>query len=251
LVVGLPPFAEEMNKSRRTTAIASRALADAGVLVVRVDPEGCGDSSGDLVNTSWAAWVDDALDTTEWARRLAGDVPLFLWGLRAGCLLAGAVQASLGHGHLLLWQPQPSGKLVLQQFLRLKMAGQLQQGGARGVTEALSRKLAAGEAVDVAGYLIGPTLARGLSEAQLRAPAAGTDSQVIWLEVTTLAPATLLPASQGILQRWRDAGCMVRAAAIEAPQFWQTLGIEEAYGLAERTVAEVREVVSSCIPAPA
>jgi exosortase A-associated hydrolase 2 len=249
LIVGVPPFAEEHNKSRRTCAIAARAMAKAGYLVVQVDPAGCGDSSGDLVSASWAAWIEDVIDTVAWARELASGVPLLLWGTRAGCLLASEVCDRLGDGHLLFWQPQASGKLVLQQFLRLKMAGQLKQGAAKGLTDALMQELAQGRAVDIAGYALGPALALGLAAAQLRKPKAGQGTQVVWLEATTQDPPELLPVSQGIVQRWQESGCTVRAAALNAPQFWQSLGIEEAYALVERSVAEIEEVSSSCIPA--
>ena len=41
------PFAEEMNKARRMAALQTRAFADAGYDVMRIDLYGCGDSSGD------------------------------------------------------------------------------------------------------------------------------------------------------------------------------------------------------------
>jgi len=249
VVVGLPAFAEELNKTRRTAAIAARALAASGFLVVRVDPEGCGDSSGDWIGTSWSAWIDDAVDAIRWACGLAGDAPLVIWGTRAGCLLACDAQAQFGRGHLLFWQPQSSGKVVLQQFLRLKMAGQIQESNVKGVTEELRRDLAAGRAVDIAGYQLGPTLANGLAVAQLRPPNIDSETVVTWLEVTSQTPSGLLPASQGIVQRWQQAGCNVRAAAVNAPQFWQSLGIEEAYALVQRTVTELTAIVTSRIPA--
>ena len=244
-VVGVPGFAEEMNKGRRTAALGARAMARAGFLVVQPDLEGCGDSSGDMASASWDGWVDDVLDTARWACELAGgDLPLCLWGIRAGCLVAAQAHAQLGAAaHLLLWQPQPNGKLVLQQFLRLKMAGQLQQGTARGVTEGLNADLAAGRAVEVVGYTLGPGVANGLAAAQLRAPAAADPSQaesrVLWLEVSAQDPPQLLPASQGIVQRWQDGGVDVRAAAVTGPLFWQTMDIEEAPTLVARTAEEL------------
>ena len=40
----LPPFAEEMNRSRRMAALQARALAAAGYGVLLLDPYGTGDS---------------------------------------------------------------------------------------------------------------------------------------------------------------------------------------------------------------
>ncbi|MBL8326211.1 MAG: hydrolase 2, exosortase A system-associated [Rubrivivax sp.] len=238
VVVGVAAFAEEMNKGRRTASLAARAMARAGLRVVQLDMAGCGDSSGDLVSATWQAWVDDLLDTAQWAASQApAEAPLILWGIRAGCLVASQAQAQLGsRAHLMLWQPQSSGKLVLQQFLRLKMAGQLQQGAAKGVTDSLLATLAAGGAVEVAGYALGPGVTDGLAAAQLRPPAHGT--RVSWLEVSAQTPPELLPASQTIVQKWRDGGVEVRAAAVGGPLFWQSQDIEEAPALVELTAIE-------------
>jgi exosortase A-associated hydrolase 2 len=242
VVVGVAAFAEEMNKSRRTAAMGARAMAREGFLVVQLDLAGCGDSSGDLVSASWAAWVDDVLDTASWAAGLAAaDAPLVLWGTRAGCLVAAQARAQLRRqADLLFWQPQPNGKLVLQQFLRLKMAGQLQQGATKGITEGLLAELAAGRSVEVAGYELGAGVADGLAKAQLAAPKAETTTRVLWLEVSAQTPPELLPASQNIVQRWQGGGVDVRAAAVNGPLFWQSQDIEEAPALVERTAVEMR-----------
>jgi uncharacterized protein len=270
IVVGAAAFAEEMNKGRRTAAMGARALAREGFLVLQVDLAGCGDSSGDLASATWAAWVDDVLDTVRHARSLAGDaLPLTLWGIRAGCLVvsqAGAKLAESGHAaHLLLWQPQPNGKLVLQQFLRLKLAGQLQlaaaQGAAeaqvtteaptrsaappaapaqKGITEKLGAELAAGRPIEIAGYVLGPGVANGLAAAQLRPPAADAGVWVLWLEVSAQMPPELLPVSHNTIERWRASGVAVQAAAVSGPLFWQTQDIEEAPELVERGARDLR-----------
>src|SRR5690242_11050763 len=94
-VVFVHPFAEEMNKCRRMAALQSRALAAAGYTVLQMDLLGCGDSSGDFADATWEAWVDDVglACTWLWQRSAA---PLWLWGLRGGCLLAAAAARELG-----------------------------------------------------------------------------------------------------------------------------------------------------------
>ena len=93
LVVYVHPFAEEMNKSRRMAALQSRALAEAGFAVLQLDLMGCGDSDGELLDASWAQWVADVVFACGWLRQQylpsgPDTVPLWLWGLRAGALLA-------------------------------------------------------------------------------------------------------------------------------------------------------------------
>ncbi|MBN9422686.1 MAG: alpha/beta hydrolase, partial [Candidatus Accumulibacter sp.] len=86
-LVYVHPFAEEMNKSRRMAAVQARALAAAGYAVLQIDLHGCGDSSGDFADASWAGWLDDVELACAWLRARCA-APLWLWGLRSGCLLA-------------------------------------------------------------------------------------------------------------------------------------------------------------------
>lgn len=257
-VLHVPAFAEELNKSRRMVALTSRALSDAGYAVLQADLHGCGDSSGEFADTSWEQWLADVTAAAQWLRARHGG-EFWLWGLRAGCLLAAEAARSLpGPQRLLLWQPQTSGRQVLQQFMRLKMASQMQQGASKGVTEALRRGLDAGQVMDIAGYQLGPVLARGLEAATLQPPPAGSsgaDNRLVWLEVTSREPLALLPAAAATLAQWRDAGHAVQAQAVAGPPFWQTLGIEEAPALVDASVAAllapIPETATASAPATA
>ncbi len=237
-VLFLHAFGEEMNKSRRMAALASRALAAAGFAVLQIDLLGCGDSSGEIDEAGWSDWVDDAVLGAQWLQQRCSG-PLWLWGQRAGCLLAAAAAPRLPQvQHFLFWQPQVSGKLTLQQFLRLKMASQMQHGASKGVTESLHADLAQGRAVEVAGYRITPALALGLAASGLQPPAraAPATGRLVWLEVTSRVPAALLPASAPVLNNWREAGYAISSQAVAGPPFWQTVEIEDAPDLVQATV---------------
>lgn len=242
-VLYLHPFAEEMNKSRRMAALGARALAAAGYGVLQLDLLGCGDSSGDFGDATWAHWLDDAELGVRWLRE-RHEGPLWLWGLRAGALLAAETAARTdGERHLLLWQPPANGKALLQQFLRLRMAGQLLDDGSaeqtRGATEALRKELAAGRAVEIAGYSLAPGLAQGLEAATLQAPPAGC--RVVWLELSARTPPALLPAATTLVERWRTAGHEVDTRALPGPAFWQTTEVEEAPDLVQATVEALKQ----------
>ena len=56
-VLYLHPFAEELNSTRRVVAQQARALAKAGYGVLQIDLLGCGDSSGEFADATWAAWL--------------------------------------------------------------------------------------------------------------------------------------------------------------------------------------------------
>jgi exosortase A-associated hydrolase 2 len=239
-VLYIHPWCEEMNKSRRMAAWQARALASAGCAVLQIDLQGCGDSSGDFGEARWEAWVDDVLLAARWLQQ-RHSVALWLWGLRAGCLLAVQAAARLPVPcHYLFWQPSPSGKALLQQFLRLKAATDLQQGQAKGAVEQARRQLAAGASVEVAGYRLPPALALGLEEAALDPPPPARvpshrAGHVVWIELSTREGAALLPASASKADAWRAAGYAVHSQVVQGPSFWQTQEIEDAPLLIEAT----------------
>lgn len=243
LIVYVHPFGEEMNKSRRMAALQSRAFACVGAAVLQVDLLGCGDSAGDTGDATWAAWVDDVVAA---ARSVVGrfqskwpgrDVPpLWLWGLRAGCLLAAeAAQRLATPCHFLFWQPALAGKSVLQQFLRLQSMGAAIGKTGASAKESARTALAAGRSANVAGYTLHPALASGFERARLT-PAAHP-GHVLWMDVSTTATTEIPPAAQAARAAWEDAGHELRAVAVIGPSFWQTTDIEEAPALISATLA--------------
>ena len=138
-VVQVHAFGEEMNKSRRMVAQQARALARAGFAVFQIDLFGCGDSAGDFGEATWQRWLDDVVWAARHLRQRMAQAsvsvpptPLWLWGHRAGALLAVEAAVRLGEEepcHLLLWQPTLAGRSTVQQFLRLKMAAGLARAG--------------------------------------------------------------------------------------------------------------------------
>lgn len=257
LVLYIHPFAEEMNKARRMAALQSVALAQAGFAVLQIDLHGCGDSSGDFGDATWQSWVDDVLLGCQWLReRPEGRIevatassifqtqpPLWLWGLRAGCLLAADAARQLGEPcNFLFWQPPAAGKLLVQQFLRLKVAGDLMGGQAKGVMQTMREQLADGQSVEIAGYMLAPGLTNGLEQALL-VPPARVDNlpmpQLAWFELSTREDATLSPVSTQTLAQWQQAGFQVASQLVQGPAFWQTTEIEDAPALIRATLSAV------------
>ncbi|MEO7244435.1 MAG: hydrolase 2, exosortase A system-associated [Rubrivivax sp.] len=250
LVVYAPPLAEEMNKSRRMAAQQARMFAANGVATLLVDPLGCGDSDGDLADATWHAWVDDLVDACQWLRERTGapGAPLWLWGLRSGCLISvGAGSRIAGDCRHLLWQPVQSGRQCLQQFLRLKTAGGLADGRAAASTAELLRQLADGAALDVAGYRLSSVLADGLGAATLEPPARPT--QALMLEVQPQPGSSPSPGLLALESRWSGAGHVVAVTAVAGPSFWQTSEVEDAPELVALTtrlvVAASRETAAA------
>jgi len=222
-----------MNKTRRMAALQASMLAAAGYAVLQVDLSGCGDSSGEFGDATWQGWVDDVVRAGRWLREQGG-APLWLWGLRAGCLLCTAAAAKLGPAcHFLFWQPPGSGKTLLQQFLRLKIAADRLGGKDNGSSVALRTALQRSESVEIAGYSVAAQLASGLEVSTLSPPAG--PGRLECVEVSSRAQAALLPATTTMLSQWRLAGYSVNAAVVEGPAFWQTTEIEQAPALLTAT----------------
>ncbi len=234
VVLYIHPFAEELNKSRRMVALQSRALAAAGYGVLQIDLHGCGDSSDDFGDASWDSWIEDIVNACHWLCDRSS-APLWFWGLRAGCLLAASAAVNLEKcPNFLFWQPALAGKPLLQQYLRLKMAGELIGNDPKGVTERLRRQLAEGGTVEVAGYRLSPALTNGLEAAELQLPP--NAGRVEWIEISPRADATLAPPSSKRLMQWQEAGLAVRSQVVSGPSFWQTSEIEEAPALIQATL---------------
>jgi uncharacterized protein len=239
IVLYIHPFAEEMNKSRRMAALQSRALAEAGFGVLQIDLLGCGDSSGDFRDATWEAWKADVVNAIKWLRQRSS-APLTLWGLRAGCLVAASAAVDLQEQpNFIFWQPVLSGKQHWLQFMRLKAASEMLSGGAKVVLDALRQQIDSGLDVEIAGYMIGSGLARGLEQSDLL-PQHDHQSRVAWLELTSRQDGPMAPVSLMQIEKWRLAGNVVDAVQVEAPAFWQTSEIEDAPQLIDSTLAAVR-----------
>ena len=246
LVLYIHPFAEEMNKARRMAALQARALAQGGYSVLQIDLSGCGDSSGDFSDATWKSWVSDVVQGCHWLRsqsniQSAGsdNVPLWLWGLRAGCLLAVEAAKELNEAcNFLFWQPPSSGKPLLQQFLRLKVAGDMLGGQSKGVMESMRQQLAAGSPVEIAGYMLSSGLAVGLEQAALVPPASmGQARRLEWFELSTREDPSFSPVSAKTTAQWQQAGFRTGSHIVHGPLFWQTTEIEDAPALIAATTA--------------
>jgi len=239
-ILYIHPFAEEMNKSRRMAALQARALAQAGYAVLQIDLLGCGDSSGEFNDATWQDWINDVVSGWRWLSDHS-QAPLWLWGLRAGCLLAADAARQLeARCNFMFWAPTMAGKLQLHQFLRLRAAAELLEGNSKGVTEGLRQQLTSGYAVEIAGYTVSPGLALGMDNsilAPLPPLPTGGSFRLEWFEMSTREDAKPSPAASKTFSEWDVAGFEVRSHMVRGPSFWQTTEIEDAPALLSATVA--------------
>jgi len=228
-----------MNKSRRMAALQSRILAQAGCSVLQIDLYGCGDSDGDFGDARWDIWKRDIESARAWLEREQG-VPVSLWGLRLGASLAAEFAAESGHvlGPLLLWQPVLNGETFLTQFLRQRIANEMLKGAERNGTQALRARMAAGEPIEVSGYMLPPALAAAIDGVKLAA--SGREGvQVDWFEVLGELAEDVTPATRRVRDELSRRGMDVRLHTIRGEPFWATVEIAECPRLLEATVGAV------------
>ena len=284
-ILYIHPFAEELNRSRRMVALQCQALAAAGFEVLQMDLGGCGDSAGHFADATWEGWVADVLAAREWLlanqQKRSTDTPamatsmkegnpaLWMWGLRAGCLLAAEVARQLpAHAaNLLFWQPVTQGAVHLAQFLRLKVATDLVRGGRACETGPAGdaatsgnpkprQLLAEGKQVEIGGYSISPALATGLEAAHLNGLPEG--SRVVCLEFTP-APTVatnasafvpLSPALVSQIDKWQDHGAKAEGRATTGALFWQSQEVEVVMAAIDITVKQLLAAQDSMASLP-
>lgn len=235
-ILYVQPFAEELNKSRRMVALQARAYAQMGFGVLQIDLYGCGDSSGEFAQARWEIWLSDLARAWRWLeRRNLG--PCYLWGLRLGGLLALDFARQARPAGVILWQPAISGRVYLNQFVRLQSAARL-----------FSATPAAEQDTEIAGYLMPPPLSATIC--QLDASTMAPRCPVQWLELNAMPPGgageyaqaagaavALQPASALLIERWRADGTSVHACAVRGEPFWTSAEIDISVDLLAATTA--------------
>jgi len=234
-VLFLPPFAEEMNKSRRTVAVQARALAAAGYCVTLLDPSGCGDSSGNFREATWEHWKADVNCAIAHLTSRSG-LPVTLWGLRLGALLGCEIAAARSDIHsLLLWQPVLNGEQHIDQFLRFELAGQALKGTGGFDRAGLWNELRSGRELAVAGYDLSSQLALEISHSRLAD--LGPGCPVSWLDVARPPAQEPSTASANVIGKWRENGMPVSWACVEGEAFWRNADAPDSPVLISATLA--------------
>jgi exosortase A-associated hydrolase 2 len=217
----IPPFTEELNRSRRMASLQARAFAAKGVSTLLLDPFGTGDSEGDFSDARLSGWIADISAAAAWLEQ-AGYTRLVLWGLRFGGLLA-CVAATNDPGRfrrVILWQPITSGHSMLTQFLRIRVAGSM--SGARETTKDLRDRLMSGRSVEVAGYELSASLASALDGLQMDGLSVAPDTRIHWFEVAAESDGRMGASTQRIIDHWRRRGIAVSTAMVSGAPFWAT-----------------------------
>jgi len=217
------------------------ALADeAGMAMLIPDFFGTGDSTGEFREADWATWLVNASDAAAYLQAKGGG-PLYMGGLRAGALLALAARDYLPEAPCgwLFWHPVVSGRQLVQQFLRLRVAADMGMAEEKETTKGLRARLEAGEMVEVAGYELPAPLITALENQDLaaKAPPAGPG---LWLDVASTPEQGPLPAVQKVLDAWQQQETAMEHASVVGDAFWFTQELADVPALVTQSVAWLR-----------
>lgn len=236
-VLLVPPFAEEMNKSRRMMRLLAGELAEAGYKVILPDLYGTGDSYGHFIEANWDTWTSD-LETAISATGVHQSEVAGIVGIRLGALLAldAVCKGIIGADRLIFWNPIPNGKAFLDAFLRLRSMASMMGGSDERESISDLRTLLHSEGeVEVAGYRLSADLAGRIDSMDLLdlAPRAGLPVQ--WLEVAQSEQTSLSYGPSKKIDQLVKLGVEIDAQAVHGPQFWTTTETTTAPALLEAT----------------
>ena len=218
-VLLLPPFAEEMNRSRHVLTAIARLAQQADHQVLLPDLYGTGDSAGDFADASLDIWRAD-IDAT--LARMDSSLPLHVIALRAGALLTVDLIARHAVRTLSLIQPLHDGRQLINQMLRLRLAAGLMGSGEKETAGGLREQLAAGDCLEIAGYRLSPLLVDGIESLRLTDADLSTVERVHWTEIVPQPDRPMLPVSQRVIAAWEAKGVVVESAVVVCDQFWAT-----------------------------
>jgi exosortase A-associated hydrolase 2 len=223
----VPPFAEEMNKTRRMLSDVGDALAQRGFDVVLPDLFGTGDSEGNFEDATWECWRDDLATVSTWCTARGAGVTSLL-AVRLGCALASDALRNAAFAPVattVLWQPVFDGERFMNQFLRLRVAASMMDGGVQESVVSLRDQLNAGRSLEVAGYAMRPALVTGIDAVKAPKCVAADFGRVYWFEVVQDADAGLPPASARIANAVREGASPLATKTFFGEPFWSSTEI--------------------------
>lgn len=242
-ILFIPPFAEELNRSRHMINRQARAFAKRGYGVLILDLFGTGDSEGTFGEATVPLWQQDILAALHWLGK-SSDTPPILWAMRSGALIVADLVRQYPEltEQLILWSPVSDGRKFITQYLRIKLAADLtnntggnQRSSQNGIRELWSQ-LENGRSLEIAGYSLSPDLAIGLSALALNQVTLPPGLSVKWIEQSPIDPPALSPAARKIIEYWQKDGTDISAAAVKDVAFWTLQEPEWAGGYIDQTL---------------
>lgn len=236
-VLVVPPFGEEMNKTRRMVSMVTDALVLRGVGSVVFDLEGTGDSSGELADVTWARWLQNVQAVAEWSESRAMRVTKLL-AIRAGCLLASAsLQVNPGLAErCVYWQPVTDGARYFEQLLRTRLAAGVVGSGQKQTGAGLREQLATDGVIEIAGYQWPAPLVGRLESLRLPALCGPGFPPLDWVEIPRRNDTPVSATQARAVEELDRSGIQVQVMRVFGDPFWTSTEIVVNPALVDATV---------------
>jgi exosortase A-associated hydrolase 2 len=241
-ILCVPAFNEEMNRCRSTLTLQAQELARHGVGTLVIDLFGTGESDGQYLDARWELWIEDLLAGIDWLDTQPGGC-LGLLSIRLGVPLASEAirQRPDKKLALLAWQAILDGKNYFTQFLRIRMAANMDRTDLpKETTTDMRNQLAAGQSVEIAGYEVHPDLAAAIERQRLAESIPPEGTPIAWFEKISANADALPAASQAVLQAWQHDSRPITAVGLDIAAYWSLHDRVIAPELIARTTEWVR-----------
>lgn len=221
-VLIVPAFNEEMNRCRSMLTIQAQALAKIGVGTLLIDLYGTGESDGEYGDARWNIWMENVRQSVEWLETQPGGCSALL-GIRLGVALALASlrQENNKKRALIAWQAVVDGKTYFSQFMRIRIAANMDRTDIpKETTNGMRAQLAEGKNIEVAGYEMHPELATAIDNLRLADLTPPDTVSAAWFEKGAGEEDVISPGSKKVIEAWQHSGSSPEVMVFDGPAFW-------------------------------
>lgn len=245
-VVFIPPFAEEMNRSRKMmTMLLKRFAANADGYIF--DFSGTGDSQGDFGEQSWQGWSRDLSDFVKGMVHKSQYQSLQIITLRTGSLVLSEASRLPGFETISplvkaihMWNPVLNPTQYFNQFLRIQLAAEMmKEDGQKRTAKDLVAELQEKGELEIAGYMINATLYQQFVSSE---PALSDNLSGCALRIYDLnAQGAVTPAIQMGMKKHFPTHENMHQVGVQGDQFWSTQEISVSEALINTTAINMME----------
>lgn len=234
-VILVPPFAEELNRSKRMYVLCAQRLAGAGLDAYCFDFVGTGDSYGEWGSFSWADWQQNLVDVYEHIRASGVD-DISVIALRLAALLVAETVASrqIQLSKCLLWDPVEDGEVYVRQLLRLKIAAAMTEEAASLTTKDVLASIEQHGFLEVGGYRITAELLDSIKQTKLTKTieVLMNSSQLHWMVLKNTGQSNTVSIPLSVPKALQDK---VILHAVQDTRFWMQQEVTIAPALLQKT----------------
>ncbi len=225
LVILIPPFAEEMNKSRKIFSSFQHHLSSNKYRTVLFDLFGTGDSQGEFSDATWLLWQQNLIDIIKYVFEQYPEVRINFVALRTGALLLNNslhqlpkyLSSAIHQIHY--WNPVFNATQFVNQFLRLKLTGDImRENGEKLTTKTLRQQLLKQGTMEVAGYQLSAELVEEFEQADASLPKLDNLHIIHFYEISSSAKIT--SALSNYISKLQEHHYQIETHSLTGPKFW-------------------------------